>query len=90
MIDLKDLFAKENVKDIIIFFAGLSKSIGYPHLDRYFVQYRFSAIETGEFMNTFHALSDQGIVSMGDKMSVIKGPNWKEPEFVTEKKYGIE
>lgn len=90
MIDLKMLFENEKVEDIIIFFAGFAKSIGYPSLDRYFVRYRFSAIETGEFMNAFHVLSDNGIVSLNEKMGVIKGPKWKEPAFVTQKKYGIE
>lgn len=90
MIDLYLLFKNEKVEDIITFFAGFSKSIGYPSMDRLFVRYRFSAIETGEFMNTFHELSEKGVVSLNDKMGLVKGPNWEQPGFVTQRKYGIE
>ena len=90
MLDLDQLFKNEKVEDIITFFAGFSKSIGYPRLDRYFVLYRFSAIETGEFMNTFHELSEKGVVSLNEKMGLVKGPNWEQPVFVTQRKYGIE
>jgi len=90
LIDLELLFKNEKVEDIITFFAGFSKSIGYPSLDKYFVRYRFSAIQSGEFMHAFHELGDKGVVSLNDKMGVIKGPNWKQPVFVTQRKYGIE
>lgn len=90
MIDLECLFKNENVEDIVTFFAGFSKSIGYPGLDKYFLRYRFSAIATGEFMSTFRELNEKGIVSLNDKMGLIKGPNWKQPVFVTQRKYGIE
>lgn len=90
MIDVNLLFKNEKVEDIITFFAGFQKSIGYASLDRYFVRYRFNAIETGEFMKTFHELCEKGIVSLNDRMGVIKGPNWKQPVFVTQRKYGIE
>jgi hypothetical protein len=41
-------------------------------------------------MRAFEQLRQNGVVMWGDKMLVKKGPNWKEPKFVTEKKYGIE
>jgi len=41
-------------------------------------------------LKLFEKLREAGIVEWGDKMLVKKGPNWKEPKFVTEKKYGIE
>ena len=90
MIDLELLFKNENTESIILFFAGFSKSIRYQSLDKYFTRYRPAAIETGEFMNTFQALGDRGFVAFNDKMGVIKGPNWQEPAFVKQKKYGIE
>lgn len=90
MINFKDLISNESVSDVIVFFAGLSKNIGYPEVDRYFTRYKSSSIENGEFMNTFQNLSKAGVVALGEKMSVVKGPNWKEPTFVAQKKYGIE
>ncbi|AML34929.1 Hypothetical protein EAG7_01183 [Klebsiella aerogenes] len=41
-------------------------------------------------MRTFEQMRLKGEVELGEKMLVVKGPNWKEPRFVTEKKYGIE
>ena len=90
MINFELLFKNETVEEIITFFAGYTKSIGYPTLDRCFVRYRFSAIETGEFMNTFHVLCEKEVISLNDKMGLIKGPKWQPPAFETQKKYGIE
>lgn len=90
MINFKDLFSNEPIGDVITFFAGLSRHIGYPEVDRYFTRYKSSSIENGEFMKTFQQLREAGIVALGDHMSVVKGPNWKEPMFVTQKRYGIE
>jgi len=41
-------------------------------------------------MHAFHELGEKGVVSLNAKMGVIKGPNWKQPVFVTQRKYGIE
>lgn len=41
-------------------------------------------------MRTFEQMRLKGEVELREKMLVVKGPNWKEPRFVTEKKYGIE
>ncbi|BBV76180.1 hypothetical protein STW0522RAO56_22340 [Raoultella planticola] len=41
-------------------------------------------------MRTFEQMRLKGEVEWGEKMLVKKGPNWKEPKFVAEKKYGIE
>jgi hypothetical protein len=90
MINFNELIANESVEDVIVFFAGSSKSIGYPEVDRFFSRYKPVVHQTGEFMNTFHALSSRGIVSMNEKMGLIKGPNWKAPAFMEQKKYGIE
>ncbi|HHT5261650.1 hypothetical protein [Klebsiella michiganensis] len=35
-------------------------------------------------------MRQKGVVVWGEKMLVKKGPNWQEPKFVTEKKYGIQ
>lgn len=90
MIDFESLVKSESTEDVVLFFAGFKNGVGYPHLDRYFSDYKFSAISTGEFMQVFEKLRNAGCVAWGDKMAVIKGPNWKEPSFVTQKKYGIE
>jgi hypothetical protein len=89
MIDLDSLVKTESTADVILFLAGRKSGIGYPQLDRYFSNYKSSVIESGEFMQVFEGLRKNGSVAWGDKMLVTKGPNWKEPTFVTQKKYGI-
>ncbi|MBA5601400.1 hypothetical protein H1224_10070 [Pectobacterium aroidearum] len=89
MIDFNAMFEKESVSDIVSFFAGSTKGIGYPQLDNYFVRYRFDVIGDGELLKVFDDLLKAGVVEWGGKMLVKKGPNWKEPKFVIEKKYGF-
>lgn len=90
MIDFDRLAKEEKVADVIAFLAGRGTGFGYPQMDRLFSRYKFSVIESGEFMRVFEELRQSGIVEWGDKMLVKKGPNWKAPKFVLEKKYGIE
>ena len=90
MVDFKTMIENESIFDVISFFSRSKKGIGYPKLDNFFVRYRFEVISSGEFMRTFAEMEKNGVVQWGEKMIVLKGPNWKEPKFVTQKKYGIE
>lgn len=90
MTDFKSMIEKESVRDVVSFFAGLKSEIGYPQIDNFFVRYRFDVVSNGTLLKVFQELCKAGIVEWGDKMLVRKGPNWKAPKFVTEKKYGIE
>lgn len=89
MIDFVQLSKEESTADVIAFLVRKEGGFGYPQMDRFFSRHNFSAIESGEFMRVFEQLREAGIVEWGEKMLVKKGPNWKEPKFVTEKKYGI-
>ena len=90
MIDFERLAKEETVSDVISFLVRNEGGFGYPQMDRLFSRHNFDVISSGEFMRVFEKLRQDGIVVWGDKMLVKKGPNWKEPKFVTEKKYGIE
>lgn len=90
MIDLERLVNEESVSDVIAFLVRNDSGFGYPQMDRFFSRHNFSVVGNGEFMRTFEKLRQNGVVEWGDNMLVKKGPNWKEPEFVTNKKYGIE
>lgn len=90
MIDFKRMAAEQNLVDIILFLVRKENGYGYPQMDRFFSRHKFSVIENGAFMRTFEQMRLKGEVEWGEKMLVKKGPNWKEPKFVTEKKYGIE
>lgn len=91
MIDFKSLVQKESVEDAVAFFARSPNGIGYPNLDRFYTRYRFDVISEGELLSTVIKMTDKGIIKGGESpLHYIKGPNWKEPKFVTDKKYGIE
>ncbi|MNJ80616.1 hypothetical protein D3C77_790590 [compost metagenome] len=52
-----------------------------------FSQYRFEVIANGELLKTYAKLFEDGVLANGDGPIAIKGPNWKEPTFVKEKRY---
>ena len=83
---LEDIIKNESIEDVLTLLAPNSD---YRRLDRLYTYTRFEAITSGELSLTFDELFRKGVLQ--DKNGVIiKGPNWKEPKFVTEKKYGIE
>lgn len=83
---LKDIIKYESVEDVLTFLGPTSD---YRKLDRLYTYNRFDVISSGELSSTYDNLFKKGVLQ--DKNGkVIKGPNWKEPAFVTEKKYGIE
>lgn len=90
MIDFERMVAEQNLVDIILFLVRKENGFGYPQMDRFFSRHKFSVIENGEFMRTFEQMRLKGEVELREKMLVVKGPNWKEPRFVIDKKYGIE
>lgn len=81
---VEQIVKNEPVEDIVSVFA-LNSAL--PSLDRMFGRYRYEVIASGELMKTYARLFDEGVLARGEGPVAIKGPNWKEPKFVTEKKY---
>jgi len=50
-------------------------------------RYNHDAIRHGELESAYTRLIEAGVLANGEKGLAIKGPNWKAPKFVTEKKY---
>ncbi|MBA0188625.1 hypothetical protein [Pectobacterium odoriferum] len=71
MIDLKAIIEKESVSDIVSFFAGSTKGIGYPQLDNFFVRYRFDVISDGDLLKVFDDLLNAGVVEWGEKIRFL-------------------
>lgn len=91
MIDFKQLIEKEKVQDVILFLAGRkAEGISHPQLDRNYVMYGHQLISNIELISLVKKMREEGLITSNDKGGYKKGPNWKEPKFVTEKKYGIE
>ncbi|MHC8345113.1 immunity protein [Pseudomonas sp. RT6P73] len=82
---VEQIVKTETVEDTLTVFA-LNSAL--PSLDRMFGRYRHEVIESGELLETYMRLFEQGILANGEGPIAIKGPNWKAPSFVTEHRYG--
>ncbi|WP_413504621.1 immunity protein [Serratia grimesii] len=83
---LKEIINNESVEDVLTFLGPTSD---YRKLDRLFTYNRFDVIASGELSAKYDDLFKKGVLQEQNG-KVVKGPNWKAPAFVTEKKYGIE
>ncbi|PHM35616.1 immunity protein [Xenorhabdus mauleonii] len=81
---LEMMIINESVEDILLFFSLKSS---YPSIDSMYVRFNFEVIEKNELWTTYKRLLDEGKLAKDDKGNIIKGPNWKEPEFSRTKKY---
>jgi hypothetical protein len=86
MIDFKKMIENESIEDVLLHFAPIRS---YPDIDRMYVRYNFNAVAKRDLLFCFQKLVEQGKLAKNDRGHAMKGPNWKEPKFVTEKKYGI-
>ncbi|MGB9097565.1 hypothetical protein, partial [Erwinia sp.] len=82
---LQEIIKNESVEDFVTFF-GLF--MDYPRIDRLYTYNRFEVIENSGLLNIFTKLF-KSEVFIDEKGKVAKGPNWKEPKFVTDKKYDL-
>ena len=86
MLDLEGIYKNESVEDVLLYFALRTP---YPNIDRMYVRYKFEVAAESVLSITFQRLVKEGKLMETGKPLMEKGPNWKEPKFVTEKKYGI-
>ncbi|BCQ33472.1 MULTISPECIES: immunity protein [Erwiniaceae] len=87
MLDLEGIYQNESVEDVLLYFALRTS---YPWIDRMYVRYKFEVAAERELLFTCQRLVKEGKLMETKKLFMEKGPNWKEPKFVTDKKYGIE
>jgi hypothetical protein len=81
---LEQMVKSESVRDLLLIFAiGLA----FPSIDQMFGRFRFEAIACGELVSIYERLFEEGVLAEGVGAIAIKGPNWKVPQFVIEKRY---
>ncbi|MBV6694084.1 immunity protein [Serratia quinivorans] len=86
MIDFEGIYKNESVEDVLLHFAPRTP---YPNIDRMYVQYNFDVVGKDQLYPALAKLLKEGKLTKDEKGHTLKGPNWKAPTFVTEKKYGI-
>lgn len=83
---IEEMIKNESVIDVLRYF-GPSRDISI--IDRMYVSYKFEVVSEGVLLYEYKKLFDNGELKYDSNKNVIKGPNWKEPDFVTQKKYDI-
>ncbi|MBK3505618.1 immunity protein [Pseudomonas sp. MF6747] len=87
MSSIEHVIQTESVEDVLLAFAP---NTPYPSIDRLYVQFNFDVISTGQLLPTYKRLLAEGKLAKDANGHTLKGPNWKEPTFITEKKYSFE
>jgi len=82
---IESIVKNESVEDVLKVFALNS---GIPSLDIMFGRYRHEVRASGELINTYQRLFDEGVLQSGPNGVAVKGPNWIEPKFLADNKYG--
>ncbi|QAV24417.1 immunity protein [Proteus hauseri] len=86
MIDLKSIYQNESVEDVLLYFGPKTS---YPSIDRCYVRYKFEVVEKAILIKTMGKLLQEGKLAKDNKGLAIKGPNWREPDFVTQKNMAL-
>ncbi|WP_306287242.1 immunity protein [Pseudomonas sp. MD195_PC81_125] len=74
---VEQIVKNESVEDVLTVFALGSAR---PSLDRMFGRYRYEFIASGELLETYARLFEQGGLANGDGPVAVKGPNWRAPK----------
>ncbi|MGX1176830.1 immunity protein [Pseudomonas fluorescens] len=81
---IEQLVKNESITDIV---SAFGIGLAYPSLDRMIARYRFEAVANGELLRTYTRLFEEGVLANGEGPVAIKGPNWKAPDFMKEKRH---
>jgi len=81
---IEQIVNHESLDDIVTVFALVKAP---PHLDMMIGRYKPEVIRHGELQLAYTRLFEKGVLAKGEKGLATKGPNWKAPNFVTEKRY---
>ncbi|WP_419711996.1 immunity protein [Pseudomonas sp. NFX224] len=81
---IEQIVKNEPIEDIVTAFGA---SLAYPSLDRMFSRYRFEVIANGELLRVYAQLFQEGVLANSEGPIPVRGPNWKAPQFVIEKRY---
>ncbi|SFX64767.1 hypothetical protein SAMN03159316_2386 [Pseudomonas sp. NFR02] len=81
---------EENPRDVILFVTRGENGISYPILDRLYNTNNWVNISNNlELMKLVDNMVSEGLI-VSKNLTLTKGPNWKNPTFITENKYMFE
>ena len=84
---IAELVASEAPRDVILLLTKNENGISYPRLDNLYSRNKWIKVHNNlELLKLVSAMVNEGlIIDTGGGLK--KGPNWKEPTFISEKKY---
>ncbi len=89
MLDIDEMFKNEPTEDIIKFLATLKDAPDLPRMDRIFSRQGWPNTSSYELILTYDHMLEGGVIQLvPPKGKIGKGPNWTEPPFMTDKRYG--
>lgn len=84
------ILQSETPEDVILFAVRSESGISYPRLDGLYSRNGWVNIGNNlELMKLVRNMALGGLVVYKD-LTLIKGPNWRRPTFLTENKYTFE
>jgi hypothetical protein len=87
---INDVVVSEAPRDVVLFLTKGESGISYPRLDGLYNRNDWvNILNNLELLKLVSHMVSEGLIIDSGK-ALIKGPNWKEPAFVTEKKYTFE
>lgn len=90
MSNMNDVIIAEAPRDVILFVIGNDRSISYPMLDGLYSRNNWANISNNlELLKLVSSMVDEGLI-VDSGRELRKGPDWKEPAFVTQRKYSFE
>ncbi|VVN22673.1 immunity protein [Pseudomonas fluorescens] len=81
---IEEIIKNEPIVDVVSFFALFWPAM---RIDSMYGRYRQETILKGELVDAYNSLFREGVLASDENGKTIKGPNWKPPAFVTEKRY---
>lgn len=81
---VEKIIKNEPVTDVVSLFALFWPAM---RIDRMYGRYRSEVIQEGILVDTYNSLFNEGVLSSDKSGKTVKGPNWKMPTFMAEKRY---
>ncbi|VVO19578.1 hypothetical protein PS718_04099 [Pseudomonas fluorescens] len=84
MSTVEKIIKNESVADVISLFALAFHPM---RIDQMYARYRKDEVPHAVFVDTYNSLFRDGVLAYDENGKTIKGPNWKPPAFMTDKRY---
>lgn len=85
MSTLQEIVINEKPEEVLLILARTEKGMPLPMIDRLFNRGDWSySYDSSELHIIIKKMCDEGLI-IYHNCSLIRGPNWREPQFMTEK-----